>query len=74
MAAVRISALLTALYTLPLSLKAFMPGRGRELADTGKKNPPAVMGVPVILLTALIILFGVVPQLVVGFISNINTV
>lgn len=74
MVAVMISALLTALYTLPLSLKAFMPGRGRELADTTKKNPPAVMGVPVILLTALIILFGVVPQLVVGFISNINTI
>lgn len=70
---VMISALLTALYLLPLSLKAFFPGRGRELKDATRKDPPASMGVPVMVLTILILLFGIMPSLIVNYVSTIVT-
>lgn len=69
---VMISAMLTALYLLPLSLKAFFPAKGREVADTTRKEAPAVMTRPVALLTVLVIVFGLFPGLIYGFISTIQ--
>ena len=59
-----VSALLTAGYLLPISFRGFFPGKGedgeRRLYE--KCEPTYVMLVPMILLTALMVLLGIFPN------------
>ena len=58
-----ISALLTAGYLLPMGLKAFMPGEGYKVEFKGSCKTPKVMVIPVVLLTFLVLLVGILPNL-----------
>lgn len=60
-----ISALLTAGYLLPLAIKGFIPGD--NYVDDGKTHKlPAVCIVPIVVMTLLGVLVGIVPTLFVG--------
>ncbi len=61
-----LSALLTAGYLLPITINGFFPGEG--YADTAKEKIrlPKTAMVPIILLTALCVLAGILPSLFVG--------
>ncbi|MCQ2519026.1 MAG: proton-conducting membrane transporter [Lachnospiraceae bacterium] len=71
-----ISALLTAGYLLPISIKGFFPGTSNSENESSGENefpncePTYVMLVPMIILTALSILIGMFPGQIIGFISN----
>ncbi|MDY3920259.1 MAG: proton-conducting transporter membrane subunit [Candidatus Limivivens sp.] len=78
-----VSALLTAGYLLPVTMRGFFPGReadmagiGRtgagllpegEMESTGKGEPPRTMRIPLILLAALTILPGIFPDSLIAF-------
>ena len=71
-----ISALLTAGYLLPISIRGFFPGHDGEgkLKFFEKCEPTHVMLIPLIILTALMILAGMFPgSLVELFTSLANT-
>lgn len=57
-----ISALLTAGYLLPISLNGFFPGEKIPKEQGGLKEPSLKMLVPIGLLTAGTVLFGIFPQ------------
>lgn len=61
-----VSALLTAGYLLPISMKGFMPGA--DFVDDGKEKVklPATCMVPIVVLTILCVLVGVLPGLFAG--------
>ena len=56
-----ISALLTAGYLLPITLKGFFPGEKAESSEK-KDEPAALMLIPIIILTALAVLIGLFPN------------
>lgn len=64
-----VSALLTAGYLLPLTTKGFFPGADYESAV--KKEPVKSMVIPVILLTALGVLPGLMPGGLIDFVAKI---
>lgn len=66
-----ISALLTAGYLLPLTVRGFFPGDGFDYEKTKKCETGAVMYVPVIIFTVAAVLFGMFPNQLIDFISNI---
>lgn len=57
-----ISALLTAGYLLPITMRGFFCGADDRCADLAKKEPPFLMLVPLIVLAALAVLLGVFPN------------
>ncbi len=57
-----VSALLTAAYLLPLSMKGYMPGHDFEYRNEDKKIP-ASCAVPIAVLTVLCVLVGIIPDL-----------
>ncbi|MDF2840760.1 MAG: monovalent cation/H+ antiporter subunit family protein, partial [Clostridia bacterium] len=64
------SALLTAAYLIPIIITAFFPGE--DYVPSGKhKDPPATMLVPIIILTAAVVLLGLFPNFVLHFIEEI---
>ncbi len=70
-----ISALLTAGYLLPITIKGFLPGADYDYASLVKKEPVKIMVVPCAILAALAILLGVLPNPLINYISEIvNTV
>lgn len=69
---VMISVLLTALYLIPVALKSFFPPKGRELVNATRKESPAVMVAPFVVLTVVILVFGLFPGLITNFISQIH--
>lgn len=66
-----VSALLTAGYLLPITMKGFFPGEEGEGKDLSKKEPSPFMLIPLIVLAALAILLGVIPNPLTGYVSEI---
>ena len=62
-----VSALLTAGYLLPLSIRGFFPGADYDYQALKKKEPALFMNLPIILLTALSVAIGVWPRLVTDY-------
>lgn len=56
-----ISALLTAGYLLPLSIRGFFPGTDFDYGTLEKKEPSLLMTIPVLILTLLSVLIGLLP-------------
>ncbi len=57
-----VSALLTAGYLLPVTIQGFFVGKDYDYASLVKKEPVKMMVAPVLILTALALLLGIVPQ------------
>ena len=57
-----ISALLTAGYLLPITMRGFFPGEDDRCTDLEKKEPPLLMLIPLIVLAVLAVLLGVFPN------------
>ena len=57
-----ISALLTAGYLLPVTMKGFFPGEEAEGMDLKKDEPSPCMLIPLIILAVLTVLLGVLPN------------
>jgi multicomponent Na+:H+ antiporter subunit D len=55
------SALLTAGYLLPITVKGFLPGADYDYSSLEKKEPNWVMLIPLLILAALAVLLGVFP-------------
>lgn len=65
-----VSALLTAGYLLPVTMKGFFPGETAE-DGTGVREPSAKMLVPLAVLAALAIILGILPNPLIGYISQL---
>ena len=66
-----VSALLTAGYLLPIALKGFFPGSDYDYKNFRKKEPKLTMIIPVVILTVLAVVLGVIPNGLVTYISSI---
>lgn len=68
-----VSALLTAGYLITISIKAFFPGNGADGQPLlfEKREPTYVMLIPLVLLTALMVLLGMFPGGLIGFFQTI---
>ena len=64
------SALLTAAYLIPIIIAAFFPGEDYQQSGL-REDPPANMLIPIVFLTALAVLLGLFPNLVLNFIKEI---
>lgn len=71
-AALLISAILTATYMLEIVIKAFYPVKGEEVFTKTKKNDPTFrMLIPLFIFVALMIYFGVHPTHLLGFLDTV---
>jgi multicomponent Na+:H+ antiporter subunit D len=66
-----VSALLTAGYLIPIALRGFLPGDGDTCADLTKREPPALMLVPIAVLALLALLPGIFPNGLIHFCEGI---
>lgn len=66
-----VSALLTAGYLLPVTLKGFFPGADYNYEALEKKEPSPFMTVPVLIFTALSVLIGLFPNEITGYLLRI---
>ncbi len=66
-----LSALLTAGYLLPISIQAFFPGAQFDYGSLKKREPNALMTVPLILYAAAAVLLGMFPGAFIGFLQTI---
>lgn len=66
-----LSALLTAGYLLPVTMKGFFPGEEGAGKDFSRKEPSLFMLVPLIVLAALSILLGVLPNPLIQYVGEI---
>ena len=66
-----ISALLTAGYLLPITIDGFFPGPDFDYKHLEKKDPTNQMVVPIMLLAAFAILFGVFPNFFVNYMRDL---
>ncbi len=66
-----ISALLTAGYLLPIAIDGFFPGPDFDYKNLEKKDPTRQMLVPIMLLAALAVLFGVFPNTFVEYMQEL---
>lgn len=57
-----VSALLTAGYLLPITMRGFFPGEDDRCEDLPKREPPLLMLAPLVVLAALAVLMGVFPN------------
>lgn len=57
-----VSALLTAGYLLPVTMKGFFPGEGYDASRFTGKEPPLIMLVPLLVFAALTVLIGLLPN------------
>ncbi|MBQ8955078.1 MAG: proton-conducting membrane transporter [Clostridia bacterium] len=62
-----VSAILTAGYLLPITIRGFFPGHDFDYAALEKKEPSAVMLVPLIMLAAAALLIGLFPAALISF-------
>lgn len=63
-----VSALLTAGYLLPVTIRGFFPGTDYNYSSLVKKEPVKLMVVPMLILAALALILGIVPEsLIQGF-------
>jgi len=65
-----VSALLTAGYLLPVTIKGFFPGADYDYNSLRKKEPSALMTIPVLILTILSVAIGLFPGAVVQYLSQ----
>ena len=63
-----ISALLTAGYLLPIAIDGFFPGPDFDYKHLEKKEPTRQMTIPIMILAALAILFGLFPNGIIDYI------
>lgn len=68
-----VSALLTAGYLLPIVHDAFFPGRDFAYEKLEKKEPNSLMTVPLVVLSVAILLFGLFPQGLMTYITQISS-
>ena len=66
-----ISALLTAGYLLPISIDGFFPGPDFDYEHLESKEPTKQMWVPIMILAALAVLFGVFPNFFLEYMSDL---
>ena len=66
-----VSALLTAGYLLPVTIKGFFPGDDFDYTSLKKCDADVWMAVPLILLTVLSVLIGMFPNGLLGYIASI---
>jgi multicomponent Na+:H+ antiporter subunit D len=64
-----VSAFLTAAYLLPIVVTAFF--HPQPVQDQEKLEPPGKMLVPIVLLTGIVVLLGLFPNVVLHFIEDI---
>ena len=73
-AVLMISALLTAGYLLPIISDAFFPGDDYDYGNLKKKEPGRMMTLPLLILSASVIIFGIFPNLVSSVVDSITSV
>ena len=66
-----VSALLTAGYLLPVVTRGFFPGEDTETARPKSQEPSPCMLIPLLILAALTVLFGLFPGPVLSFVEKI---
>jgi len=66
-----ISALLTAGYLLPITIKGFLPGADYDYSNLKKKEPVKMMVIPILILAVMSIILGIFPNVLTDFISQI---
>ena len=66
-----VSALLTAGYLLPITVKGFLPGADFNYGELKKREPNWVMLLPLLVFAVLAVLLGVFPGFLTDFISGI---
>ncbi len=67
-----VSALLTAGYLMSIILNAFFPGKDFNYASLQKKEPNYLMTVPLVLLSIVVVGFGMMPTPLLDIISSIS--
>lgn len=65
-----VSALLTAGYLLPITIKGFFPGKDFAYSSLEIKEPNKTMLIPVLILTILAVAAGMFPNVITGYIAN----
>ena len=65
------SALLTAGYLLPITVNGFLPGADYDYAALEKKEPNLTMLIPLLILAALSVLLGLLPNPLTNYITGI---
>ena len=68
-----VSALLTAGYLLPITIQGFFPGADYDYKALKKKEPSALMTVPVLILTVLTVSMGLFPGQLISWIQQAVT-
>ena len=68
-----VSALLTAGYVLPIIQDAFFPGKDFDYAGLEKKEPNALMKVPLIILSVAVLGLGIIPAPLTAAINHISS-
>ena len=66
-----LSALLTAGYLLPITINGFFPG-GESEAEVKEEDPHLLMLLPIVILTTMAVLIGLLPNVFVDLISRIT--
>jgi multicomponent Na+:H+ antiporter subunit D len=66
-----VSALLTAGYLLPLTIQGFFPGADYDYEHFKKREPSKWMTVPLVILTVLSVLIGLIPGPLLDYLSKI---
>lgn len=66
-----VSALLTAGYLLPISVHGFLPGEDYDYGKLQKKEPPLLMRVPILVLTVLSVVMGLLPGRVLDYLQQL---
>lgn len=61
-----VSALLTAGYLLPITMRGFFPGEGYDASHFEKKEPSLMMLIPLILFAILTVILGLMPNTLIG--------
>ena len=66
-----VSALLTAGYLLPITIRGFLPGTDYDYEGLQKKEPSGVMVVPLLILAGLSVLLGLFPNPLIQYLNQI---
>lgn len=66
-----VSALLTAGYLLPITIRGFLPGADYDYEGLQKKEPSGAMVIPLLILAGLSVLLGVFPNPLIHYLNEI---
>ena len=66
-----VSALLTAGYLLPITVKGFFPGEEAASLDLTRKEPSAFMLIPLVIMAVPALLLGILPNPLIKYVSEI---